>query len=314
MIIPAPLVRDYHRLAVDAIARALAEPEKLDAASAHNTVLTALKLNRIDLVLPSRDALVAALRKDQDPNTGAFAHAEYHVPLVPFLERGVVLHALGATFAHPPRPLERILESGKSLDSWLKAIDWAWPWGGPTGAGHNMISMTYTADDLGLISQSQLETVRATLEAHRDETYGVWSRGRFTRPELKQIGGAFAMGIVYARFRWPLSNPAGVVRLLEEMQLPGGSWTTEWPSRSTDMDAVWLIDRYTRRDAALRPRALALLERAARYHVAKLLDPVEGPKQALGSSLNLLAVLRGVFPDPDDDTPPWRFVMYGVVL
>jgi len=314
MLTPAPLVRDYHRRALEAIARTLADPRALDAAAAHETVLLAQKLNRIDLVLPARDALVAALQRDQDPRTGLFAHAEYHVLLVPILERGTALHALGASFAHPVRELERILASDAALREWLDALDWAWPWGGPTGAGHNMICMTYSAADLGLISQAQLEIVRATLDAHRDETYGVWSRGHFTRPELKQLGGAFAMGIVYARFRWPLSNPAGVVRLLEEMQLPSGSWMAEWPSRSTDMDAAWLLDRYTRHDAALRTRAVAMLERLARCHVAKLGDPVEGDKQSLGSSLNLLAVLRTVFPDPGDDTPPWRFVMYGATL
>jgi hypothetical protein len=57
-----------------------------------------------------------------------------------------------------------------------------------------------------------------------------------------------------------------------------------------------------------------MLERLARYHVAKLSDPVEGPKQSLGSTVNLLSVLRAVFPDPADDTPPWTFVMYGAAL
>ena len=314
MLIPAPLVREYHRLAIETIARACAEPERLDAGAAHDTVLLAQKLNRIDLVLPSRDALAAALRAGQDPATGNFARAQWHVPLVPILERGTALHSLGATFEHPVRDLERIVESDASLLQWLDALDWAWPWGGPTGAGHSLISLTYSAADLGFISQAQLEIIRAAIETHRDETYGVWSRGHFTRPELKQLGGAFAMGIVYARFRWPLSRPEGVVRLLEEMQLAIGSWMSEWPSRSTDMDAAWLLDRCTRRDASLRPRALAMLERLARYHALKLADPVEGPKQALGSTINLLAVLRTVFPDPADDTPPWVFVMYGAAL
>ncbi len=314
MVIPAPLVRELHRRALDAIARITADAVALDVHRAVEAVTLAWRLNRIDLVLPHKGALAASLRAGQDPATGNFARAEYHVPLVPFLERGTALHALGATFEHPARDLQRILASDTSLGEWLGALDWSWPWGGPAGAGHSLISLTYSAADLGLISQAQLEMIRATMEARRDENFGVWSRGCFSTPELKQIGGAFAMGIVYARFRWPLDRPEGVVRLLEGMQLPSGSWMPEWPSRSTDMDAAWMLDRYTRHDAALRTRALAMLERLASYHVAMLSDPGQCEKQSLGSSINLLSVLRTVFPDPGDDTPPWTFAMYGVAL
>jgi len=131
---------------------------------------------------------------------------------------------------------------------------------------------------------------------------------------MMHLGGAFAQGIVYARFGWPLSRPEGTVRMLEELQLETGSWNVNWPAGSTDMDAAWMLDRYTRHDAELRGRAMPMLERCAKYTLARLADPEDSAKASVGTHVNLLSVLRTVFPDPSDDLPPWRFVMFGKEL
>jgi hypothetical protein len=177
-----------------------------------------------------------------------------------------------------------------------------------------MISLTFSAADLGIITQAQLELVRRALDAGRDDVYGVWHRDHFTKLAAMQLGGAFAMGIVYARFRWPLPRPEGVVRMLEEMQLATGSWSDQWPAGSTDMDAAWLLDRYTRHDAALRAWALPMLARLAEYTIARLSDPADFESPSPVSIVNLLSILRAVFPDPRDDAPPWEFVMFAEAL
>ena len=314
MMIPVKLVRRIRDTARARIARALDDLDVGDAAKAGDLLGLAQKLDCLDRVPPHRDRLIEALRADQDPDTGMWTHEEWHVPLVPVLQRVPMLHLLGAPPLHPVRELERILSSDEALRDWVESLDWSHPWGGPTGAGHNLISFTYSADDLGLISQAQLEIIRQVVEAGRDDVYGVWHRDHLKTPEMMHLGGAFATGIVYARFGWPLDRPEGTVKLLEEIQLPTGSWNENWPAGSADMDAAWLLDRYTRHNAGLRKRAMPMLERCAEYTVKRLTDPDDFAKAAIDTHLNLLSILRNLFPNPNDDLPPWRFVMFGQEL
>jgi hypothetical protein len=310
MTIPAGVVRNVHERALAALDELPEHAREGRAESISGFVTLALKLDRLDRVAPHREALLTALQAGQDPDTGTWAHEEWHVPLVPVLQRVTALHALGARPMHPVRELERVLSDERTLRRWVEGLDWSRPWGGPTGAGHSLISMTYSADDLGLITQSQLEIIRCIVEAGRDDVYGAWHRDHLGTPAMMHLGGGFAQGIVYARFGWPLDRPGGTVRLLEELQLESGSWNERWPAGSTDMDAAWMLDRYTRHDAALRRRALGMLERCARYTIARLGEPENAEKTSIGTHVNLLSVLRGVFPDPADDVPPWRFVMF----
>jgi hypothetical protein len=310
MVIPAPLVRKVQQRAVEAIERLAQNPDAADREAAYEAVELAQKLGRLDMLLPCREKLIPLFQKDQDPQTGLWPRNEWHAPLVPAILHVPPLKMLGGRPTHPVRAIERVVASTGSVREWLDGLDWAWPWGGPTGAGHGMISLTFSAADLGLITVAQLEIIREKLEAGRDDVYGVWHRDHFTKPEVKQLGGAFAFGIVYARFRWPLLRPEGAIRMLEELQRPTGSWSDTWPAGSTDMDAAWMIDRYTSHDAALRARAMPMLERVAEYSVARLSDPADFAKAALHTNVNLLSVLRKVFPDPQDDVQPWEFVMF----
>ena len=314
MLIPAALVRKVHQRALAAIERVVREPGAANVETASLAVELAQKLGRLDSLVGCRERLIEILQADQDPQTGLWPRNQWHAPLVPAILRVPVLKMLGARPTHPVREIERILASKDTLRDWVENLDWSHPWGGPTGAGHSMISLTFPAADLGLISGSQLELVRERLEAYRDDVYGVWHRDHFTRPAVMQLGGATAMGLVYARFRWPLSRPEGAVRMLEELQRPTGSWYETWPAGSTDMDGAWLIDRYTCHDPVLRARALPMLERVAEYHIRRLGEPADFDKQGLVSTVNLLAILRKVFPDPQDDVPPWEFVMFAQSL
>ena len=313
-MIPVKLVRRIRDTARARIARALDDLEPDDREKVIGTIALAHRLGRLDLVLPRRERLIPILQQGQDGASGGFPHEEWHVPLVPVLLTVTGLRVLGAGLLHPVRELERILSSDEALRDWVESLDWSHPWGGPTGAGHNLISFTYSADDLGLISQAQLEIIRQVVDAGRDDVYGVWHRDHLKTPEMMHLGGAFATGIVYARFGWPLDRPEGTVKLLEEIQLPTGSWNENWPAGSADMDATWLLERYTRHDAALRRRAMPMLERCAEYTVKRLTDPDDFAKAAIDTHLNLLSILRALFPNPNDDLPPWRFVMFGQEL
>ena len=314
MIIPVKLLRRLHDTALTRIERALTEDVDGDTEKAVAAVGLAQKLGRLDLVIPHREKLILTLQKDQDPDTGLWPHEEWHVPLVPVLLRATTLRVLGARLTHPVRELERILSSDDTVRAWVETLDWSHPWGGPTGAGHNLICVTYSADDLGLITQAHLEIIRQVVEGGRDDTYGVWHRDHLKTPEMMHLGGACAQGLVYARFGWPLDRPEGTVKMLEEIQLPTGSWNENWPAGCSDMDAVWLLERYTLHDAALRRRAMPMIERCAEYTIRRLTDPDDFEKARLWTHLNLLSILRAVFPNPKDDVPPWKFIMFGQPL
>ena len=314
MIVPAQVVRAMHARALDELAQLPEHAREGRAESVSSLVTLARKLDRLDLVTPHRELLVAALQHDQDPDTGMWKHEEWHVPLVPVLQRVTALAVVGAKPLGPVRELERILADDDTLRAWVEGLDWSHPWGGATGAGHSLIGLTFSADDLGRITQAQLEIIRGIVEAGRDDVYGAWHRDYLKTPEMLHLGGAFAQGIVYARFGWPLDRPEGVVKMLEELQRDTGSWNVRWPAGSTDMDAAWMLDRYTRHDAVLRARAMPMLERCADYTLARLADPDDAAKASVGTHVNLLAVLRTLFPDPADDLPPWRFVMFGKAL
>jgi len=314
MIVPAQCVRRLRDAALERIDTILGEPDAIDASKASGLLNLAQKLDCLDRALPHRDRLLAALRADQDPETGMWVHEEWHVPFVPVLQRVTMLYLLGERPTHPVPEIERILASDETLRAWVEGLNWSHPWGGATGAGHSLIGFTYSADDLGLITQAQLEIIRRVVEAGRDDVYGAWHRDHLKTPEMLHLGGAFAQGIVYARFGWPLERVEGTVRMLEELQRDTGSWNENWPAGSTDMDAAWLLDRYTRHDAALRARAMPMLERCADYTVKRLTDPDDFAKASLGTHLNLLSVLRTIFPDPNDDLPPWEFIMFGQEL
>ena len=314
VIIPTQVVRDTHDRALAALGELPAHAREGRAQNISSLITLALKLDRIDLVLPHRDALVEALQRDQDPDTGMWTHEDWHVPFVPVLQRVTALHVLDARPVHPVRELERILSSDDALRDWVEGLNWSHPWGGATGAGHSLIAFTYSADDLGLITQAQLGIIRSIVETGRDDVYGAWHRDHLKTPEMLHLGGAFAQGIVYARFGWPLDRVEGTVKMLEELQLDTGSWNAKWPAGSADMDAAWMLDRYTRHDAALRRRATAMLERCADYTLARLTDPEDSAKASVGTHVNLLSVLRALFPDPNDDLPPWKFIMFGQLL
>ena len=106
--------------------------------------------------------------------------------------------------------------------------------------------------------------------------------------------------------------------MLIEMQqrTPTGSFCfqegREWPFASTDHDTLYVLTRDSRLSASLREEVRPALERYTRYFVEQMsrtetyLVDYPIPK--------IMAILRPLFTDPQDDLPYWDYEMYRWVL
>jgi hypothetical protein len=319
-MIPAALVRKVH---ADLNARFDAQFEQLKSGRDFDPdalVDLSRLLKRRHELLPCRDALIRSVQDRQDPATGLILDQPEWVSWPKALaECTSTLRALGATLRHRVPKLDA-LAGEDALLAWMKDRNWAHPWGGAAGSGHMVAGALFALSDTGQLKQAALNRVFDHIDALRDDTWGVWAKGLFDekRPDWPQLGGAFYFGMIYDRFCRPLDRPEGACRMLVEMQqrTTDGSFCFQegrtWPFASTDHDSLYVLTRYSRLSASLREEVLPSLERYARYFVEQMGRPetylVDYPIP------KILAILRPIFTDPDDDLPHWDYEMYKWVL
>ena len=320
-MIPADLVRkvrDDLSAQFDELLKRLASGE---AVSPGAVIDLAWLLKRMPETRLFRERLIELAQEGQDPETGLIIdRPEWESWPKPIAEKTSVLRVLGGTLKHRVQKLDRLADA-HALLAWVKSRNWDHPWGGATGAGHMVVGVLFAMSDLGMLTQHALDTVFDYLDTLRDETFGVWTRGRFDRerPGYGQLGGAFYFGMLYDRFKRPLDRPKAVCRMLVDMQNrypEHGSFCVQpdrsWPFGSYDHDTLYVLTRYSRQNPELRRQVLPAIERYARYFVEQMRHnetyttayPI--PK--------VLAILRPIFPDPDDDVPYWDYQMYKWVL
>ena len=319
-VIPAEIVRKVHgalSLRLDA------ELEKLSfggPANAETVVDLSRLLKRQPEASAHRDELVRMVQDEQDPVTGLIRNQPEWICWPKALaEVTSTLRVLGATLRYRVPELDALADTD-TLVAWVKSRNWDHPWGGATGSGHMVAGALFSMSDLGMLKAGALDAVFDVIDGLRDDTFGVWTKGRFdpANPGWVQLGGAFYFAMIYDRFKRPLDRPEGACRMLMEMQRknPVGSFNSipdrTWPFGSTDHDTLYVLLRNSRLDAALRREVMPAVERYARYFVQQmgrdetfLIDyPI--PK--------ILSLLRPVFPDPADDVPYWDYEMYKWVL
>ena len=202
------------------------------------------------------------------------------------------------------------------MKEWLASRNWDHPWGGPTGAGHMIGGVLFAMSDLGMMTQGMVNLIFDYLDSQRDDRYGVWAKGRFDpeNPAPAQLGGAFYFSLMYDRFKRPLPYPEGACKMLMEMQKKTGTGTyctderLSWPYGSTDHDAICVLTRNARLNADLSNEVLPSLEWYAHYFVEQMsTDASYLPTYPVPQ---VLAVLRSVFRDEQDNAPQWYYVMY----
>jgi hypothetical protein len=279
-------------------------------------VETARMLGRMPDLLPHREALIDAIRSRQDPKTGLIRdQAEYECWPKPLAEVTSTLRVLGATLRHEVPALRELTDQAR-MREWLATRNWGHPWGGPTGAGHMIGGVLFAMSDLGMLTQAMANLVFDYIDSMRDDKYGVWAKGRFDpdNPSTAQLGGAFYFSLMYERFKRPLPHTEGACRMLMEMQdrAKVGTYNTNerlaWPFGSTDHDALCVLTRHARLNADLWREVLPSVRRYAAYFVEQMSR--EETYTPSYPTPQILAVLRSVFPDPDDDAPHWYYVMY----
>jgi len=283
---------------------------------ASGLVGSAAMLARMPDLLPYRDRLIELLQGRQDPETGLITdQRDYECWPKPLAEVTSTLRVLGATLRYPVADLERLTDHA-ALAEWLASRNWDHPWGGPTGAGHMIAGAMFAMSDLGMLTQAMVNLAFDYIDTLRDETYGVWTAGRFDPddPGWVQLGGAYYFGLMYERFQRPLPRPEGACRMLIQMQRKAGTGTfctrgdLPWPHASTDQDALCILTRHARLDAELWREVLPAIEWYARYFIERMSD--EKTYVSGYPTPQILAVLRSVLPDEADDTPHWYYRMY----
>jgi hypothetical protein len=314
-VIPAELVRRVHETLNRNFDRQLEEMKSGGITVDGKTppLQLACLLRRQHELEPFRAAMIDALQSRQDPVTGLVRTGKDSAWPKALADVTSMLRALGATLRHPVHPLMEITEA-RAFRQWMTRCNWGHPWGGADGAGHMVIGALFSLSDLGLLRQSTLNAAFDHLDELRDDKYGVWTKGRFddSNPGLAQLGGAFAFGMLYARFARPLPRAEGACLLMMDLQARGGMGTfcfngrTPWPHGSIDMDAIYVLVRYARINEELRRQVQPAISRYIAYFRRKMETDftVEYPVP------KLLALLRPHFAEPADDVPHYDYQMF----
>ncbi len=320
LVIPAQITRKVHAGLTERFETQLRKLREGKPVDVTDVVELSRMLKQQHELFSHREALVRMIHDEQDPETGLIKNRpEWLCWPAALAVRTSDLRALGATLKYPVPKLEAFTDTD-ALMEWVRGRNWDHPWGGPTGAGHMVAGALFAMSDLGILKQGALDRVFDCLDRLRDDTWGVWAKGHFdeSNPQWPQLGGAFYFGMIYDRFRRSLPRPEGACRMLIEMQnrTGNGSFCTQesrsWPFASTDHDALYVLTRYSRLSAELRREVMPAVERYARYFVEQMTEPetflIDYPIP------KILAILRPMLPDPDDDVPHWDYEMYCWVL
>ncbi len=193
-----------------------------------------------------------------------------------------------------------------SLVKWLDDINWDHPWG---GAGHDCIGLCQTMANLGLCTRGTVQTVLNHVNSKmRQLDTGLIAKGHFDEPGDQQFGSTFAFGIVFDFFKADFPWADDLVRFILSRQHRSGTWSKGFPGGSYNMDAAWILSRWTRYGSALRGDAEAALKRLARWlkrEVAKLKGAEK--KAGLMKIATTLLLLQEVFPSESHRNRVWRY-------
>lgn len=222
----------------------------------------------------------------------------------------VVGQVSAAYFLLGARPRHRIalideLQDPAALRQWLERRNWDHPWG---GAGHDVIGLIQSMANLGVGSAGTACRVMDFVQALAEPDTGHLAAGRFEVAGDQQFGAAFAFGIIYAFMRRPLPWAEPLLDFVLVRQYASGSWAPTFPGGSFNMDAAWLLSRYTRLMPHRREQAEQALRRLARY-LAQELEQRQGEarQRAATQMFKTIVLLAEVFPHPQHRHRIWRF-------
>lgn len=211
---------------------------------------------------------------------------------------------MGARPARRIAAVEQLASRPTQLGKWLDERQWTRPWG---GAGHDCIGLLQTMFCCGLGSRGVGQAIIDYTRKLRDDR-GLMAKGFFDEPGDQQFGATFAFGIIYDFLRVDLPQAPRLVEFILERQLPSGSWSAEFPGGSRNMDAVYLLSRWTRLGSPQRAPAEKALRKLAMY-LKKQLATRRGAELAAAKTkiASTLGLLQEVFPSPGQANRIWRF-------
>ena len=194
----------------------------------------------------------------------------------------------------------------EALTRWLEGLNWGHPWG---GAGHDCIGLVQAMANVGLgtrgAAQAVLEFVNVRM---RERETGLVARGLFDEPGDQQLGSAFAFGIVFEFLKADFPWAERLAGFILSRQHRSGSWSREFPGGSFNMDAAWMLSRWTRYGSPLRAPAEAALRRLARW-LGREVSRRRGAERerALMKIATTVLLLQEVFPSSSHRNRVWRY-------
>jgi len=212
---------------------------------------------------------------------------------------------LGGMPRYRIKPIERLTRK-PALIRWLEGLNWDHPWG---GAGNDCIGLVQAMANLGICTRGTAQTVlNFANERMRSPRTGLIAKGRFRAAGDQQFGSAFAFGIIFEFLKVDFPWAGRLVEFILSRQLPSGSWSKEFPGGSYNMDAAWMLSRWTRYGSKHRARAEAALLRLARWLKRQVAGRRGAEKErALKKIATTLLLLQEVFPSEAHRNRVWRY-------
>jgi hypothetical protein len=273
------------------------------AAQAARIIKRHFELGHGPRVMAHRDEWAELINSRQLPDGSWPYNPQYmrDVRMIGHVSAG--LWHLGAAPARRIAVVER-LQRPAALKAWLDRREWARPWG---GAGHDVIGLLQTMFCVGLGTRGVAQRVIDYTRELRDER-GLMARGHFDEPGDQQFGATFAFGVVYDFLRVDFPQAPQLVEFILQRQHRSGSWSRAFPGGSLNMDAVYMLSRWTRNGSPQRPEAENALRKLVRWFVRELArlrgDELTQARIRIASTLGLL---QEVFPSASQKNRIWRF-------
>lgn len=212
---------------------------------------------------------------------------------------------LGGQPKYRVKPVERLLNK-RALIRWLEGLNWAHPWG---DAGHNCIGLTQAMANIGIGTRGVVQMILNFADQKmRDPITGIIAKGHFDKPGDQQFGSSFAFGIIFEFFKVDFPWADRLVRFILSRQHASGSWSREFPGGSFNMDAVWMLSRWTRYGSRYRKDVEAALRKLARWLKREVANR-KGEEKELGlmKIATTLLLLQEVFPSESHKNHVWRY-------
>lgn len=259
-------------------------------------------------IMPFRQEWIDALNASQLPD-GTWPKRPYECSKCGVISpTGYVTGALWHLGGKPKRRIKMVeqLVDRRALIKWLEARNWEYPWG---GAGHECIGLTQTMANIGLGTRGTIQTILNFVnEKMRDPKTGIIAKGHFDKPGDQQFGSSFAFGIIFDFFKVDFPCADKLVKFILSRQHRSGSWSKDFPGGSFNMDAVWMLSRWTRYGSKYRKDVKAALKKLARWLKCELAK-CGGEKKVAGlmKIATTLLLLQEVFPSEHHKNRVWRY-------